>query len=153
MALKKGVQMLVLVALVWLCAVGPIVSLPAYALADTVESTSTSPATDASERSERALSGLVDTRVLGNAYVNVYIAKNGINRNVTLVIVSNSLRAVDVRMIGHDGSVIWEEAGAIPTRSPRQRTFWCGSDVRAIQARLSGSDIHPDKANCEVWLD
>lgn len=39
----------------------------------------------------------------------------------------------DVRMLGSNGTVVWEESGALPGAG--DRTFWCGGDVYTIQIR------------------
>lgn len=46
----------------------------------------------------------------------------------------------DIRMLGKNGNVVWEESGAVAGLG--SRVFWCGSDVYKIQARCQyGSGV------------
>jgi hypothetical protein len=88
-----------------------------------------------------------------NAYVTMYSPGGGINRNVTLSF-NNSHFAHhnDVRMLGQNGNVIWEEYGAVGYNGTRE--FWCGSDVYAIQTRVALANVlgivTPLNAECNV---
>ena len=65
---------------------------------------------------------------------------SGFNRNVTVFNSSATLDGLgpiraDIRMLGRNGNVVWQENKACPGYG--ERTFWCGSDVYEIQIKLA----------------
>ena len=66
----------------------------------------------------------------------VNLPSNHNGKNVRIDVFNNGTSGFtnDVRILGWDGSIVWEEAGAIDCYS--SRTFWCGSDVAAVQVKV-----------------
>lgn len=90
--------------------------------------------------------------VINTTWKTVAVASSGFNcnvyincRNTAFLPNSWTVSPTDIRMLGRNGNVVWEESGAVAGLG--NRTFWCGSDVYTIQARCqvgSGSlYIHP----------
>ena len=73
-------------------------------------------------------------------WVTVAEAKNGfdqniqINHNSTMYKPFLGILGLDIRMIDHNGNVVWEEKEAVPG-GQRFKSFWCGSNVRKVQVK------------------
>lgn len=74
--------------------------------------------------------------VTSSAWTTIATSTTGFNCNVKISALNGGLPATtSIRMLGKDGSVVWEEHQAISFSS--SRIFWCGSDVYKIQARFT----------------
>lgn len=90
---------------------------------------------------------------LSGDYQTVFSTGGGLNRNITLECRNiNIFHHNDVRMLDEHGDVIWESYGAVGYNGIR--TFWCGSDVYVMQARVGAMNIlgmvTPYRADCTV---
>lgn len=80
-----------------------------------------------------------ETITTSSSWKTIVAAKYGLDRNVGIYNYSATLDGwglsrADIRMLGKDGNVVWEEAKACPGKG--SRVFWCGSDVYTIQIRV-----------------
>lgn len=96
------------------------------------------------------------TVVLNAVYRDVYRNDNGINGNLTISTYGiSNLHHVDIRMIGRNGQVLWEEYGAIDYNATRK--FGCGNDVASVQARVASKnvfgEIMVEKGMCDYWFN
>ena len=78
--------------------------------------------------------------VINTTWKTVAVASSGFNCNVYIECMNTAflpdtwtVSPTDIRMLGSNGNVVWEESGAVPGLG--NRTFWCGSDVYTIQAK------------------
>ena len=63
---------------------------------------------------------------------------NGINNNIRITSsVYTGVSRIDVRMLGKNGNVIWEEQNSCPALSAR--VYSCGADVYTVQVKASSS--------------
>lgn len=72
---------------------------------------------------------------LSTSWTTVAQSSTGFNCNVKLTCTAFDVLRVDVRMLGKNGNVVWQEANSCPGLS--SRVYGCGSDVYKIQARVS----------------
>jgi len=71
---------------------------------------------------------------ISGSWTTVLADGGGFNCNVRLTMLSGGAYCLAVRMLS-GSTVVWQESPAI-SAYPYTRTFWCGSNVTAIQVRL-----------------
>lgn len=74
---------------------------------------------------------------VSTSWKTIATSTTGFNCDVFIECRNLDLAALDIRMLGKNGNVVWSESGAVGGQG--NRIFWCGSDVYTIQVKYQSS--------------